>query len=118
MSQPVTTNPWIIMLINMTVVFLVLAALGLVIKFIHYIDPTKSKLEAEDETAVSDAPPVVPAVSASPEPVANGVSPEVVAVIAAAIASYGCEAGQIHSIRPIERMGWRTSVRTQITQRS
>ena len=70
MSQPVTTNPWIIMLINMTVVFLVLAALGLVIKFIHYIDPTKSKLEAEDETAVSDAPPALPAVSASPEPVA------------------------------------------------
>ena len=43
MSHPVTTNPLIIMLINMTVVFLVLMALGVVINLIHYIDPTKPK---------------------------------------------------------------------------
>ena len=44
MSQPVTTNPFIIMLINMTVVFAVLIALGFVINLIHYIDPTKPSL--------------------------------------------------------------------------
>ena len=116
MSQPVTTNPWIIMLINMTVVFLVLAALGLVIKFIHYIDPTKSKLEAEEDSAPAPTPaPVKPAVS--PEPVAEGIPPEIVAVIAAAVASYGYGLEQIHSIRPIERTGWKNAVRTQITQR-
>ena len=116
MSQPVTTNPWIIMLINMTVVFLVLAALGLVIKFIHYIDPTKSKLEAEEDSAPAPTPaPVKPVVS--PEPVAEGIPPEIIAVIAAAVASYGYGLEQIHSIRPIERTGWKNAVRTQITQR-
>ena len=116
MSQPVTTNPWIIMLINMTVVFLVLAALGLVIKFIHYIDPTKSKLEAEEKPAPAPTPaPVKPA--ASPQPVAEGIPPEIIAVIAAAVASYGYGLEQIHSIRPIERTGWKNAVRTQITQR-
>ena len=48
MSQPVTTNPFIIMLINMTVVFLVLIALGVVINLIHYVDPTKPKVKKEE----------------------------------------------------------------------
>jgi glutaconyl-CoA decarboxylase len=94
----------------------VLAALGLVIKFIHYLDPTKSKLEAEEDSAPAPTPaPVKPA--ASSQPVAEGIPPEIVAVIAAAVASYGYGADQIHSIRPLERTGWKTAVRTQITQR-
>ena len=44
MSQPVTTNPLIIMLINMTVVFLVLMALGVVINIIHYMTPRSRRL--------------------------------------------------------------------------
>jgi glutaconyl-CoA decarboxylase len=49
--------------------------------------------------------------------VAEGIPPEIVAVIAAAVASYGYGVSQIHSIRPLERTGWKTAVRTQITQR-
>ena len=56
MSQPVTTNPFIIMLINMTVVFLVLIALGVVINLIHYFDPTKPKAKPAEE-APAPAPP-------------------------------------------------------------
>ena len=115
MSHPVTTNPLIIMLINMTVVFLVLIALGVVINLIHYIDPTKPK--AAPEEAVPTAPEPV----AEPEPVVaapveEGISPEVVAVIAAAVASMGC-AGEVKAIRPLERNNWRNSGRSAIQSR-
>jgi glutaconyl-CoA decarboxylase len=115
MSQPVTTNPLIIMLINMTVVFLVLMALGVVINIIHYIDPTKPKAAPQEET------PAAPAPVAEPEPVAaapveEGISPEVVAVIAAAVASMGC-AGTVKAIRPIERNNWKNSGRNAIQSR-
>ena len=43
MGQAVTTNPVIIMLINMTIVFGVLIALAIMINLIHAIDPTKAK---------------------------------------------------------------------------
>ena len=41
MGHPVTTNPLIIMMINMTVVFFVLVALSGLIHLIHMVDPTK-----------------------------------------------------------------------------
>jgi glutaconyl-CoA decarboxylase len=115
MSQPVTTNPLIIMLINMTVVFLVLMALGVVINIIHYIDPTKPKAAPKEEA------PAAPAPVAEPEPIAaapveEGISPEVVAVIAAAVASMGC-AGTVKAIRPIERNNWKNSGRNAIQSR-
>ena len=44
MGHPVTTNPFIIMLINMTVVFVVLYGLSWMIRIIHMIDPTKKKV--------------------------------------------------------------------------
>ena len=115
MSQPVTTNPLIIMLINMTVVFLVLMALGVVINIIHYIDPTKPKAAPQEEA------PAAPAPVAEPEPVAaapveEGISPEVVAVIAAAVASMGC-AGTVKAIRPVERNNWKNSGRNAIQSR-
>jgi len=115
MSHPVTTNPLIIMLINMTVVFLVLIALGVVINLIHYIDPTKPKA-APEEAAPAKPEPVSepePAVAASVE---EGISPEVVAVIAAAVASMGC-AGTVKAIRPIERNNWKNSGRNAIQSR-
>lgn len=36
-----TDNPWLIMLINMTIVFGVLIVLGILMTLIHAIDPTK-----------------------------------------------------------------------------
>ena len=115
MSHPVTTNPLIIMLINMTVVFLVLIALGVVINLIHYIDPTKPKAAPEEPA------PAAPNPAAEPEPVVaapveEGISPEVVAVIAAAVASMGC-AGEVKAIRPLERNNWKNSGRSAIQSR-
>lgn len=40
---PVTTNPWLIALINMTIVFGVLIALGVLMNLLQVIDPTKKK---------------------------------------------------------------------------
>ena len=115
MSHPVTTNPLIIMLINMTVVFLVLTALGVVINLIHYIDPTKPKA-APEEAAPAKPEPVSEPEPAAAAPVEEGISPEVVAVIAAAVASMGC-AGTVKAIRPIERNNWKNSGRSAIQSR-
>lgn len=43
MGGPATTNPWLIAIINMTIVFGVLGALGIVINIISMIDPTQKK---------------------------------------------------------------------------
>jgi len=40
---PVTTNPWLIAIINMAIVFAVLIALGVLMSLIQVIDPTKKK---------------------------------------------------------------------------
>ncbi|MDO4920820.1 MAG: hypothetical protein Q4E64_03225 [Phascolarctobacterium sp.] len=40
---PVTTNPWLIALINMTIVFGVLIALGVLMSLIQVVDPTRAK---------------------------------------------------------------------------
>lgn len=115
MSEPVTTNPFVIMLINMTVVFIVLVALGLVINLIHAIDPTKEKAAPQKEAPAPAPTPAAPA----PEPVsADGVSPEVIAVIAAALASYGYGPAAIRAVRPIERVGWKNAGRSFGVQRT
>lgn len=43
MGQPITTNPVLIAMINMTVVFAVLYGLSLMIRLITLIDPTQKK---------------------------------------------------------------------------
>ena len=86
MSQPVTTNPLLIMLINMTIVFSVLFGLSLIIRIIKAIDPTQKKNVASTSSAPAPAPAAVAA------PVAAAVvqdDSELVAVIAAAVAAYG-----------------------------
>lgn len=40
---PVTTNPWLIAVINMVIVFGVLIALGLLMNLLQVLDPTKTK---------------------------------------------------------------------------
>ena len=53
-GQAVTTNPWLIMAINMTVVFVVLILLGVLMEIVHLVDPTKKKKEVhKTETTVA-----------------------------------------------------------------
>ena len=117
--SPVTTNPLIIMLINMTVVFIVLVALIYLIKLIHFVDPTKEKPKPE----VADEEPLVAVKSESttlpPAPVVEeGISPEVIAVISAAVAAYGF-AGQVKAVQILNHEGtpWRASAKFNNLQR-
>ena len=112
--SPVTTNPLIIMMINMTVVFIVLVVLMYLIKLIHLVDPTKPK--AEPAQAVEDEPLVAvkssSATAPAPEPVEEGISPEIIAAISAAISAYGFS-GQVKAVHIVNHEGtpWRSSAR-------
>jgi len=100
MSQPVTTNPILIMVINMTVVFAVLWGLSLVIRLTKMIDPTQKKKLAE-----TSAPAATAAVAVA-EPAVQQDDTAIVAVIAAALAAYGYNQSQIASIRRVDGHSW------------
>ena len=116
--SPVTTNPLIIMMINMTVVFIVLVVLMYLIKLIHFVDPTKPKStpaqeSSDDEPLVAVKSSAVPVLAPEPEPVIEeGISPEVIAAISAAISAYGFS-GQIKAVSIVnhENTAWRNSMR-------
>ena len=99
---PVTTNPWLISIINMTIVFGVLAALGVLMKIIQLVDPTQKK------TANPVAAPAPAAVAA---PVQD--DSEVIAVIAAAVAALGHSAEDIAYVRRLPEAGWTQNARIE-----
>ena len=101
---PVTTNPWLIALINMTIVFGVLIALGILMNLLQVIDPTKKKVA---KPAVAPTPAAAPA--AAPVAAAQDDS-EIIAVIAAAVAACGVSADQIACVRRIDaKSAWTVS---------
>lgn len=51
-----TENPWLIAVINMTIVFGVLIILGILMKVIYWIDPTKKKKAQPKKAAVPVKP--------------------------------------------------------------
>ena len=105
MHQPVTDNPFVIMVINMVIVFAVLTAIWALIELTHRLDPTK---KAVPPAAAPAAPALAPAAAAPVAPAAPaGLSAETVAVIAAAVAACGYSAEQIYAIRPAEQPAWR-----------
>ena len=110
MHQPVTDNPFVIMFINMVIVFAVLTAIWGLIELTHLLDPTKKK--AEPPASAPAAPTPAPAAPVAPA-VPTGLSTETVAVIAAAVTACGYSAEQIHAIRPAEQPAWRNFGRTQ-----
>ena len=104
MHQPVTDNPFVIMFINMVIVFSVLIAIWGLIELTHMIDPTKKTVEPP--AAAPSAPAPAPSAPVSSAPA--GLSGETVAVIAAAVTACGYSADQIHAIRPAEQPAWRS----------
>ena len=104
---PVTTNPWLIALINMTIVFGVLIALGFLITAIQLIDPTKKKVA---KPAVAPTPAAAPA--AAPVAAAQDDS-EIIAVIAAAVAACGVSADQIACVRRLPNASWTVNARVE-----
>ncbi len=98
---PVTTNPWLIALINMTIVFGVLIALGVLMSVLQIIDPTKKKADAPKVAAPAPAPAAAPVAA----PAASN-NDEIIAVIAAAVAALGCSADDIAYVRRLPNTGW------------
>ena len=94
-----TTNPLLILIINMTVVFFVLFVLELLTRGFYFIDPTRKK--TAPAAAVVDAPVAV-AVEA---PAESADDLAIVAVIAAAIAAMG-ENGRVSVIRRLDGTSW------------
>lgn len=103
---PVTTNPWLIAIINLTIVFGVLAALGVLMHVIQMVDPTQKKTA---KPAVAPTPAAAPA--AAPAPVQD--DSEIIAVIAAAIAATGCSADQIACVRRLPNASWTVNARVE-----
>ncbi len=104
---PVTTNPWLIAIINMTIVFGVLIALGIVMHLIQMVDPTQKKTA---KPAVAPTPAAAPA--AAPAAPAQDDN-EIIAVIAAAVAATGCSADQIACVRRLPNVGWTVNARVE-----
>ena len=104
MHQPVTDNPFVIMVINMVIVFAVLTAVWGLIELTHIIDPTKKKAEpaAPPQPAAAPAAPVMAVAPAAEE----GSSGGTIAVIAGAGAACGCSPAQIKAVRPAEQPSW------------
>ena len=106
---PVTTNPWLIALINMTIVFGVLIALGAMMSVLQIIDPTKKKANAP--VAAAPAPKAAPA--AAPAAPAASNNDEIIAVIAAAVAACGCSVEDIAYVRRLPNAGWTNAARVE-----
>lgn len=104
---PVTTNPWLIAIINMTIVFGVLIVLGIVMYVIKMCDPTAKKKPAAK--VVQPAAPVAAAPVAAKKDDA-----EIIAVIAAAVAACGCSADQVACIRRVPSPGWTMNAREEV----
>ncbi len=91
---------------GMSIVFIVLIVLVLIFDVFGRIMARGTKEKKEKPVKAAPKAAASPAVTAAPAPAANGVSPEIVAVIAAALAQYG-EKGVIRSVRPAVRRGGR-----------
>ena len=109
---PVTTNPYVIALINMTIVFGVLIVLGILMMLIRMVDPTaKKKAEAPKPVAAKAAAPAAAAAAAAPAAKNND---EIIAVIAAAVAACGCSSEQVACIRMVPSAGWINNARAEV----
>ena len=117
MGQPVTTNPILIAIINMTVVFAVLYGLSLVVQLIQFIDPTKKKKRAPEGPqggldAVEKAVTTVAATSLLEEDL-----DEMMILFTAAIAAYGYSNMRVVSIRQVNGNLWPQTARMEMVSR-
>lgn len=116
MDQPVTTNPIIIMMINMTVVFAVLWGLSLIVRLIHIIDPTRKKEEKAVEAEALQKKTATVTELASVAETDETTSEKTFVLVAAALAAYGCKDVRIVSIRPVKNPSWTQAARLEAVQ--
>ena len=110
MGQPITTNPALIAVINMTVVFVVLYGLSLMIRLITLIDPTQKKKTVQIEIAKSLQQNAAAADILGTE---QEEYDEMIILFTAALAAYGHSDAKILAIRPVSRSAWSLAARMQ-----
>ena len=111
MGQPITTNPFLIAAINMTVVFAVLYGLSLMIRLITLIDPTQKK-----KTALAETSKILQQDSAAVDTAATTAQDEhdeMMILFTAAIAAYGHSGAKIVAIRPVGGSTWSQAARME-----
>lgn len=113
MGQPITTNPVIIMMINMIIVFSVLWGLSLVVRFIHKIDPTKKEkaILADKVCKPTQGASLLPITRDDSGKENTALPEETIAVILGALAAFGYSGQQIKVIKPVVHIGWRQAAK-------
>ena len=111
MGQPITTNPVLISMINMTVVFAVLYGLSLIINLIQKIDPTQKKKATPIEAPKSIQQNLVAADTAATSE--QQEYDEMIILFTAAIAAYGHSGAKIVAIRPVGVSTWSQTARME-----
>ena len=106
---PVTTNPILIALINMTVVFCVLYGLSLMIRLITLIDPTKKKQITSNESME----PLAKTLSDDNTTIQEDDYDDMIILFTAAIAAYGHSGSRIVAIRPVGVTTWSQNARME-----
>lgn len=110
MGEPVTTNPLLISIINMTVVFAVLYGLSLIVQLIKYIDPTQKKKKVQIETS---NPLVDLAAAAESADESKADYDDLIIVFTAALAAYGQRGIRIVSISHVGSGTWSQAARME-----
>ena len=105
MGQPITTNPLLIALINMTVVFAVLYGLSLLVGLIKKLDPTVKKATVPLDVRAENP------VEAKTSTTELTDDEELLLLFTAAIAAYGCANAKIVAIRPLPNESWTQAAR-------
>jgi len=108
MGSSGTTNPLIIMFINMTVVFVVLYGLSLVIRLTKKFDPTQKKKLAD--CAQQPAPAVIEQAAAVE---CRDEDEEAAVIIAAAVAACGYGVVSVKAVHPVISRAWRQAGRLE-----
>jgi len=105
---PVTTNPVLNDLINMTVVFAVLYGLSRVIRWIKDINPTQKKLDQSKYHESLNTASLAPDTTIQEEDY-----DEMIILFTAAIAAYGHGNVKILAIRPVRNTIWSQTARME-----
>lgn len=93
------TNPVLIMVINMTIVFAVLYVLGLLIRLIHIVDPTVNK--GKKKSAVMSKQAKRPKKIAAAPKKDDMADKTLAAIIVTSLTAYGCKNFEIKSIKKL-----------------
>lgn len=105
------------MLIGLAVVFVALAILIGCIKVLSFVMQEKKSAPKKAEAPAAPAPAAEPAPVAAPV-VEEGISPEIVAIISAAIAAYDGKSAKSLVVRSIRRKnGWNHAAREESIRR-